>query len=84
MDFFNFNRLNSLEAIVLELKKAKTSDPANYLALLEQKDHEYKAELKNFLKKVKNHVDEQRYTLNSSSGDLNEDVGKRLRSFEKV
>ena len=67
-----------------ELKKNKNYSTGNYAALVEEKDQEYKAELKNFLRKVKNHIEENSSGSSPGNGKLIEDVRRKLKSVEEV
>lgn len=70
--------------MVIELKKSKNGSTGNYAALIEEKDQEYKAELKNFLRKVKSHIEEKNVSAKPENGNLLEQIRKKLQSVEQV
>ena len=78
------NRLKSLETIVNEVKKSKNYNNGDYAALMEEKDQEYKTELKKFLTKVKSHIEESSSGSHPENGKLLDEIRKKLKSVEQV
>ena len=76
--------MKSLEAVVNELKQNKNFGNGDYAALMEEKDQEYKTELKNFLLKVKTHIEENSTGAHPGNSKLMEEIRKKLKSVEQV
>ena len=80
----SFSRLKTLESSVNEMKQKHNHSNGEYAALMEEKDQEYKAELKNFLVKVRGHIEESSAGSHAGNERLLEEVKKKLKSVEQV
>ena len=78
------SRLKTLESSVNEVKQKHYHSNGEYAALMEEKDQEYKAELKNFLAKVRSHVEENSAGSHAGNERLLEEVKKKLKFVEQV
>ena len=67
-----------------DLKKMKQYETGNYVKLIEEKDHEYKEELKNFVKKIKSHMNENNVSTSPRDNRSVEDLSRKIREIEKV
>eukprot|EP00112_Aurelia_sp_Birch-Aquarium-sp1_P008110 Seg1890.3 transcript_id=Seg1890.3/GoldUCD/mRNA.D3Y31 product="hypothetical protein" protein_id=Seg1890.3/GoldUCD/D3Y31 len=61
----------------------KQHETGNYLKLVEEKDHEYKEELKNFVKKIKSHMNENNVSTSPRDNRSVEDLSRKIREIEK-